>query len=113
MPWVRNVRGAGPPDEGADPGNGREDHVYNRAEHENQKGAVPITELAEEDAEDTVAQAEEEPANQTGSQEISRSAEKAKNGDRSEEAENCSGGDVPFLRETLQKRDMIGDHKPS
>ena len=88
MVWMRNMRGAGSRDESADPGKSRKDHVHNSAEHEDQKGAVPIAELAKEETQNTIAETEEEPANQTRSQEITGSAEKAKNGNRSEKAEN-------------------------
>jgi hypothetical protein len=106
------MRGAGSPDKSADPGKSRKDHVHNSAEHEDLKGTVPIAELAEKETQNTIAETEEEPANQTRSQEITGSAEKAKNGNRSKKAENRGGSDVAFLRETLQKRDMIGDHQP-
>jgi hypothetical protein len=106
------MRGAGPGDECADPGKGREDHVHDRTEHENQKSAVPIAELAEEQTEGTIAKAEDEPTYQTGGKEITRSAEKAKNGNRREKTENCAGSEVALPRKALEKRDMIGNHQP-
>ena len=106
------MSGAGSPNESADPGNGRQDHVYNRAEHENLKSTVPIAEPAEEETEGTIAEAEDEPADQTRSQEIARRAEEAKNGHCGEKTENRRGSDVALQGKTLQERHMIGDHQP-
>lgn len=106
------MSGAGSPNESADPRNGCQDHVNNCAEHEDQKGAVPIAELAEEETEDTIAEAEDEPANQTRSQEIARRAEETKNGNCGEKTENPGGRDVALQGETLQERHMIGNYQP-
>jgi hypothetical protein len=67
MLGMRKMCGAGSPDNSANPRNSCEDHVHDRPEHENQKSAVPIAELAKNEAENPVAQAEDEPSDKTGS----------------------------------------------
>lgn len=106
------MRRAGSPDAGANPRKRREDHVDDRAKHENQKGAVPIAEPAEEETENTIAKAEQEPTDETRSQQIARSPEKAKDGDGSKKAEDPFGGKIALPSKALQKRNVISDHQP-
>ena len=95
------MRSAGSPDRGNNPAERGEDHIDDRAQHENMKRAETITEPAENHAQRAIAEAENEPSDEARRQQMPRKAQKPKYGNRGEEAQNHRGGDIALQRKAF------------
>jgi len=95
------MRSTGSPDRGNNPAERGENHIDDRAQHENMERAEPITETAENHAERAIAEAENEPGDKARRQQMPRKAQKPKYRNRSEEAQNHRGGDIALQRKAF------------
>jgi len=107
------MRFAGSPDHRNYPRKRRNNHIHERAHHEDLNRTVGrIAEPVEDEAETAVTKKKKEPADEAGRQQVSRRAQEPENGNGSQEAQHRGGGDVALHRKVLQERNMIGDNQP-
>src|SRR4029077_10776869 len=94
MFWMRYGTLARSPEHRANPGEGRENHIYDKTVHEDLKGAVFIAEQLKEDAQQTIGKTENRPANQARSKQIPRRAKKAKHRQDKQKTKDSSGSQI-------------------
>lgn len=109
---MRNLRGADPSDNRADPGQRRKDHVDHRPLHENLEGAVPIAEAMVNQAKHAVDKTENHPGDHARSQEVPRPAKKPKNGNGGKKTKDRGRRNIALEGKTLENWNLIGDDQP-
>src|SRR5215469_16852456 len=110
---MRNLRGARPSDNRADPGKRGEHHVTHGAHHKDLKCAMPITEFMVNQAKNLVDQAENHPCDHARSQKIPGPAKKPKNGNGGKKDKNPGAGYVALEGKTLKNWNLVRYYEPS